>query len=460
MIDNFFKIVDPKFFNPLTGLNKAINYEILFLINEKMKNSVESHDKKDVVNWIEEYLDNHPSYEKIDDEDLQEDYSDNHDFAIKKLNYLIKCGWISSETVGFSQLLTLDSAGVSVLNAMSDAVRNETKPIEYTGYVYNIHNILLHFDISRSTALIEMLERTANDFSNSLRSVNLSIKKYLTALLKDDNNSAKEILSMLLVDYHENVIEKVFTNLRTGDNPARYKNSIIEKIDNLLENNMGDMVDNYLQTKKTDGRFEAQEYIENVLVSIRSLFEEIGDSIDILNSKNEKYVGTATARVKFLLNNDRDLEGQIYDVLRLMAEKDVSSLDEFTFGIKELGKIDDSSLYKYSKRTYTGPVATSYIKPPVDENLNKKEVERIKRSLKYNVRNVDEWILKKLDDRECVEAKDIEIKDYDELIILFLCIVYSTNGYVHYQIEFPGKEEFVVFNHSRLENFKIKRKTR
>ena len=143
MIDNFFKIVDQKFFNPLTGLNKAINYEILFLINEKMKNSVESHDKKDVVNWIEEYLDNHPSYEKIDDEDLQEDYSDNHDFAIKKLNYLIKCGWISSETVGFSQLLTLDSAGVSVLNAMSDAVRNETKPIEYTGYVYNIHNILI-----------------------------------------------------------------------------------------------------------------------------------------------------------------------------------------------------------------------------------------------------------------------------------------------------------------------------
>ena len=89
MIDNFFKIVDPKFFNPLTGVNKAINYEILFLINEKMKNSVESHDKKDVVDWIEEYLDNHPSYEKIDDEDQLEDDSNNHDFATKKLNYLM-----------------------------------------------------------------------------------------------------------------------------------------------------------------------------------------------------------------------------------------------------------------------------------------------------------------------------------------------------------------------------------
>ncbi len=460
MSENFFKIVDPKFFNPLTGINKEINYELLFIINEKMKNSVDAHDKKDVVDWIEEYLDNHPSFQKIDDEDQLEDSSNNHDYANKKLNYLMKCGWISSETVGFNQLLTMDAAGIAVLNAMNDAVRNETKPIEYTGYVYNIHNTLLHFDVSKSTALIEMLERTANDLSNSLRTVNISIKKYLSALLKDDNNSAKDILKMLLIDYHENVIEKVFTNLRTGDNPARYKNSIIEKIDNLLENKKEEMINNYLITKKTNDRYEASSYIENVLISIRSLFEEIGDSIDILNKKNEKYVGTATARVKFLLNNDRDLEGQIYDVLRLMSERDVDVADEFEFGIKELGKVDDSSLYKYSKRTYTGPVTTTYVKPPVDEELNRQEVERIRNNLKYNVRNVDEWILDKLDNRDSIEAKNIKISNYEDLIILFLCIVYSSNGYVHYRIEFPGNGEYVVFNHSRLDNFVIKRKTK
>ncbi len=77
--------------------------------------------------------------------------------------------------------------------------------------------------------------------------------------MKDDNNSAKEILKMLLVYYHENVIEKVFTNLRTGDNPARYKNSIIDKIDNLLESKKEETINNYLVTKKTNDRCYASK---------------------------------------------------------------------------------------------------------------------------------------------------------------------------------------------------------
>jgi len=131
MNNNFFGIVDPGFFLPFVGENKELNYEILLHINENMKNGMDYFDKKEVIDWVKEFLDNHPSFKKIDDEDGSEDESDNRDYANKKINYYIKNGWLATETVGFTQVLSINAAGIAILNAMSDTVRNETKPLEY-----------------------------------------------------------------------------------------------------------------------------------------------------------------------------------------------------------------------------------------------------------------------------------------------------------------------------------------
>ncbi len=458
MNNSFFKIVESTFFNVFSGKNREINYELLQLINDRMKNDFDSYEKSEILSWIKEYIDNHPSFKKVDDEDEEIEFQDNKDWAKAKINYFVKAGWLSSETIGFKQVFTMNSAGIAILSAMSDVVRNETKPIEYTGYVYNIFNNLKHFEMSKSTAYIEMLERIASEFNNSLRSVNLSIKKYINSLLKNHDNSAKSILRTLLEDYHDNVVAKVFTNLRTGDNPSKYKSEIIFIIDDLLDNKFNGLVENYLKTKKSKDRYEAEKYIRDALYSIRDIFTNVNDNIDTLNVKNEKYVQSANARIQFLLNDDKNVEGIIYNILQQFESENIDENKEFPFGLKEVGRIDENSIYQYTRRKLSGPVKSNFVMPVVDEKYKQQEIERIKRSIKFNVKNVDKWILNKLGDSECIEAKQIEIKEYDELIILFLAMAYAINGISHYKVDYKDACGFVVFKNSRLENFIIRRK--
>ena len=458
MKNSFFTIVEPTFFNVFSGKNREINYEILQLINDRMKDDFNSYEKSEILSWIKEYIDNHPSFKKVDDENEEKEFQDNKDWAMAKINYFVKAGWLSSETIGFKQVFTMNFAGVSILSAMSDIVRNETKPIEYTGYIYNIFNNLKHFEMNKATSYIEMLENNATQFNNSLRSVNLSIKKYLNSLLKNNDNNAKNILKTLLEDYHENVVAKVFTNLRTGDNPSKYKGEIISEIDNLLDNRFNELVENYLKTKKIDDRNEAENYIKNVLYSIRDMFTNVSDNIDKLNIKNEKYVQSANARIQFLLNNDKNVEGIIYNILQQFGSKNIDENEEFSVGLKELGKIDENSIYKYTSRKLSSSVKSNFVKPIIDEKYKQQEIERMQRSIKFNVKNVNKWILEKLGDREYIEAKQIEIKEYDELIILFLAMAYAMNGISHYKVDYKDASGFVLFKNSRLENFIIRRK--
>ena len=451
---NFFRIVEPKLFNPLTGSNKEINFDILSLINDNMKN-LDSFEKREIIEWIKEYFDNRPTLIKLDDENQDETISDNREVANRKLNYLSSCGWLSTETVGFQQYYTMNPAAITMINAMNEAIRNETKPIEYTGYVGVIYHTLRIFDLSKSTATLEILEKTANEFNNSLRSVNVIIKKYITKMLKSNENSAKKILTTLLVEYQENVVSKVFTNLRTGDNPSKYRKDIISKIDELLDNNMNQMIENYLVTKKTDDRHEAKTFIENSLNSVKDVFENINDKIDVLNSRNEKYVQVAHSRAQFLLNNDKDVEGRIYEILKKFNNIDDENMS-FSFGIKELGKTNMSSLYKRTKQRKLVLTEVNMNKPKIDPEYVKQKLNAIKRNLKFSKSSVKNWIFEKMGNRKSIEAKDISMTNFDDVILLFLVVLYSRSK-LGYYIEVKN-DEGIEFQKSKFKNFIVRRK--
>ena len=69
MAISFFELVNDKFFNPFTGVNKEINFEILSLINKKMDDEMRQFPREDVLSWIEEYLIS-TSTKLIDDETI------------------------------------------------------------------------------------------------------------------------------------------------------------------------------------------------------------------------------------------------------------------------------------------------------------------------------------------------------------------------------------------------------
>lgn len=457
----FFEIVKDNFFRPLSGSTREVNYLILQMINEKMQDSLEYVERNEITNWIIEFCQSRPKSIMVDD-DTENQETDVKRFAANKVMYLEKSGWLSAErTNDFKVVYQFEPAAIEILNAMRNIESGESKPIEYTGYVYNIYSQLKNFNLDQGTIIIEQMLEASKKLNDSLRSINSSIKKYLSDLLHDDTIDANGILKILLEDYQKNVVARAFNNLRITDNPSRYRNEIISILDYLLYECLGRLTDDYIKVKFGGDRSgsnqnDAQEYIVNSLSEIKEQFETIDDAIKILDARNTKYISTSTARLRYLINEGIDVEGKIYDILKSIEEHDISDNEGFEFSLKEFGRIDNNSLSAYSRRK-TKTVAKPVIKKPkIAVEDVEKERAKLLRQTQFSIINIDKFICEQLEDREYIEAKDVNIENYDDLIKLYLAQVYADSEHVRYKVEI--KQEFFEYGKSKLTNFIIRRK--
>ena len=231
---NFFELANSNFFRPLSGSRKEINYALLKMLNEEMQQSMEYVDRGDVIDMVADYFNRHPGADMTDDE-TGECQTDVKKTAALKITYFEKSGWLSSERGNdFKVAYQMEPAAIEILSAMSNVENNESKPVEYSGYVYDIYLRLKNFDIAHSTEILEQLARTSKELNNSLRTINKTIKSYLDDLMNDDTITIHEIFEKIYTSYHNNVVAKAFYNLRVADNPSKYKNDIIAWIDKFV----------------------------------------------------------------------------------------------------------------------------------------------------------------------------------------------------------------------------------
>ena len=140
MANNFFDLVRDGFFNPFSGPNKRYNYDLLQLINSKMSLDNLQVVKEDIVDWIVDYVDNCPI--NMYSDDTNEEEKDVRSFAYGQVRYFVKCGWLIEDFEGIKITYQLDENGIKILSAMEKAVKDDTKSLEFSGYVYNIYNNL------------------------------------------------------------------------------------------------------------------------------------------------------------------------------------------------------------------------------------------------------------------------------------------------------------------------------
>ena len=206
MKKNFFDLVNSKFFSPLSGPRREVNYALLKLLNEEMQSSMEYVDRSRVIDIIADYFTYHPGIDMTeDDTDITE--TDVRKMAAFKVAYFEKTGWLSAERgKDFKVAYQMEPAAIEILTAMDNVENNDMRPVEYTGYVYDIYSRLENFDITHSTEIIEQLLRTSRELNNSLRSINKTIKSYLDDLLNDDTLTLREIFDKIYNGYQDNVV--------------------------------------------------------------------------------------------------------------------------------------------------------------------------------------------------------------------------------------------------------------
>ena len=77
-----------------------------------------------------------------------------------------------------------------------------------------------------------------------------------------------------------------------------------------------------------------------------------------------------------------------------------------------------------------------------------------------DINKINSFIIAKVGDKKRIEAKDIKINSFDELLTLFLVGVYASNPLVNYSVKFSKKmdNEFFRVQNRKMSNFVIIRK--
>lgn len=460
---NIFDLIPLNFFAPLSNSNRRLNFELLNTLNEKMRDDIAQFSKESVVEWLEEYLRNTNFDKRFNDENNEDEELEKtpHDMALSKLSYFTRCGWLIQETdKDFKVTYQMSSFAIEQLKLFSDTIEEDTRPLELTSYVYSIYSDLQGEDFNHSVDRMESIQRNASNLYSLLRGLNSRVKHFLSKLLENPDAKPNEILSALLIDYRNSVVLKGFTNLRSKDNPSKYKADILRSIDN-LKGHMFDMVNNYLVVKcngqdTVDNRLEAEKYFSEVLSDVEFLFDSIEDIISKIDKKNTQYVSATFSRLEYLLNEEKDLEGRINRLFKEMQESGYDSED--SFHLYKTGLIDDTnSLFQPRQHRTKVKYVIESKKEEMDPKLVEEDKNRLKEQLMFSVHEVDKYILSLLKDKKSITAKEIPITNFSELMRVFLAEVYSVSPLVHYQIKL--RDENISWQGHTMNDFVIERRT-
>lgn len=464
-MENIFDTINDKMFSLLTSEDKRGNFELLSILYS-LSSSEDYGDfipKEEAVGALIAYLEDHASEFKNDGEGTDFAHRSNRDKALLKLRQLRRLGWIDEDSLGgYNAVISFTSAGKAFAEFLLDYSATSKKPIEYTGYVYVIYSTLAHFDLAKSTALLQQVHRLTKALMNSLSRLSSEIKSFLNDLLDSKDLTPQEILDTLLRKYQNQVVVRVFHNLRLHDNPSRYSSFIISKIRELLNEHMDELVANSVMTENvSDLTSERYLEIENAIREqagyVISSFEGIEKYLDVLDLQNTKYLSSARARLEFLLNSAKDVEGRIKEAIKAVGEAPEEYPFESLVSIESSGILDSYSLAtpRFQRER---SVELETIVPEGDLEEIGKGLDAIFEDDPFSKEAINEAAISYLGDKKEMPSSEIPTTSQNDLILLMMMQLISGNRGLDYSISF-GDSYYERANHL-IEEFTLERKER
>ena len=444
--------------------DRRTNYDLLatiydIFVSDERQQAIP---KEDLVEKITAYIKGRPFEEFDDEENVSLAEKSAKEKAAYKIRQFKKCGWIEEDNAnGFEIVVSLSDAAISMLDTFRKIIANNDEPLEYTGYFYIIYNTLKEFDTDKAKALIEQIVKNTNELFNSLQSLHSRIKSFTKQLLNRKELSPQEVLNILLYKYQDQVILTVFNNLKGKDNPSKYTSDILLILRRLRDEDMDKLVRSYAKTinvkELTSEKFiEIEEKLVHDLEEVIARFESVDNFINLIDYKNSKFHTSAIATINFLMNNRRDVSGQIDTALRLMSKVDAEEEFGELFDIYYTENLDDQSLHsrKFNKEKKTE--LPSEI-PYVSEEEIEEGLAGIFSKDEYSRACINEYVLELLGDNSRVSTKDLIITDIEGLFKLIVLQIFSEYEDMCYLLEYHNQKQSLLGY--TMESFDIIRRT-
>lgn len=448
---NIFDVLPNHFFNIFLGNNKRIMSDCLYLIFHSFKNDLSfSCNKEQILTIIQDYFETHVT--SLESEEILNDSREKALYILKRLK---ECGWVNEEIgENYESYITFEDYSIRVLEnlfTLNDVKDNG----EYSGLIYNIFMSFHSYDVNRLDLVFETAYENTKELANKLKNLNSNIKKYIQNLLNEGiKDDLEALLDSLLQEYQTKIIDRAYYNLTTYDNPSKYRQSIINNIDNIMNNqNYVNIIIQNIMDRKEFTYQDASDLLYHQKDYIIQSFEHIEDIMQEIDSKNNKFIESAINRITFLLNNKKDVEGKINQLIKEIANG--NHIDDLGY-IYINNFVTEDSLYV--PRQFNTAIQTNIEKTiEFDEKTKEESLNRLIKSQDYSHKKIEERVLKMLKEKGEFLGSQLPINNQDDLAYLVLIYLYGFSYQTKYQVE--PLDHTVIVQHYRFKDFKIKEKS-
>lgn len=443
---NLFDIINPNFFGVLSGRNRVSNFLLITEVSRFFGSQV-TVERKRLIDYVTEQI------KIMHIEDVGDDVNEEETFELSGLTnqynqkanifitYLEKRGWLDRDrNQEFVDIVSRTDAFLEIFDSLIKLIQEETDAKEQSTALLSLYRNIRDFDYKNATTSVESIEIASKDLEKSILSINSKIKRFVDKAMSDSSLDEREILKRLTIDYQKLSAYISFHNLYTKNNPNKYSLAITNKIYDLQsDETMNQVIDDYCKTKGLNiedesERFKAKRYIEQVYEKVLFQIETIEQSISAIAARNYSYTSSSVDRINFRLNNERDIKGDINNLLKAIKQSSIEDEFETDFEFYSFDQTDNKSLFTARALSKIAPKETAFIKHEINPEALAKAEELIKQREMYSIQSVNNFVLEQLGDREKLLANELHVDSIEDFVKMMLIPVYSTNSGSSYMV--------------------------
>ncbi len=468
-MNNLFKIVGDSFFRPLSSQYKDIYIDCLNIIYESYRSELSyGTDREILVIKLSNYFDKADNSDIVLDDDtetLRDSRSKAHIFLRKLREY----GWIEYEISNDgSQRIIMPGYAVTMVQTLKSIARKDE--MEYQSEISAIYSLLTNEELMNRPypqIIKPVYERTLSLFTG-LKKLNTEIKKYIEEITAD--KTSEEIIHDFF-EYHEEIGSRAYHRIKTSDNIARFRNTIINRLQSIRSDDelLRLSVMGYQNIENETDYDTAHEHVLHIISDIIDHFNFYDDIVKEIDRKHSKYIHNAVERAKFLLLNTNNIEGKLSSVLQTLAAsfnaEESSALNEDApedvcriFNIFPQGFLSGESLRTIPVSRKITSVNEIYA--PLELSAEERELRRIaiseKNKNRFSRKNITEFVYELLKNREEIKASELEITSRRDMIRIIFISMYAHSRRSEYCV--IPTEETISSQGFTFRDFTIKRR--
>lgn len=463
---NLFDIINPNFFGVLSGRNRISNFLLITEVSIFFGSQI-TVERKRLIDHITEQIKIMHIEDVGDDINNEEEYesfglvNEYNQKANTFITYLEKRGWLDRDrNQDFVDIVSRTDAFLEIFDSLMRLIQEETGGKEQSTALLSLYRNIKDFDFKNATTSVESIEIASKNLEKSILSINSKIKRFVDKAMSDSSLDEKEILKKLTIDYQKLPAYISFHNLYTKNNPNKYSLVITNKIYDLQSDDiMRQVVEDYCKTKglnveDASERHKAETYVNNVYEDVLFQIKTIENSIHSIDARNYSYTSSSVDRINFRLNNERDIKGDINNLLKMMQQTSLKDDFNSDFELYSFNQTDNKSLYTARALSKIAPKEIMFIKHEIDPEALAKAEELIRKREMYSIQAVNKFVLDQFGDQNKKLASELSINSIEDFVKMMLIPVYSTNSGSVYMVNKLKNNRFECSNYI-VDNYEI-----